>query len=98
MTNNTMLKKRTFFLVGIPLLLLLLFAWAYHLYNKPHRSAAGEAATLSISADSLYRQYQSDEHSADQKYLGKVLEVTGTISDIQHNGNSEIWILSAQPG
>jgi DNA/RNA endonuclease YhcR with UshA esterase domain len=93
-----MLKKRTFFWVGIPLLLVTLFAWAWHLCDRPHQSAADETVALFIAADSLYRQYQSDEHAADQKYMGKVIEVTGNISEIQHNGTSEIWILSAQPG
>jgi hypothetical protein len=93
-----MLKKRTIFWIGIPLLLLFLFLWAWHLYDKPHQSAAGETVSLSIPADSLYHEYQSDEHAADQKYMGKVIEVSGKISEIQHNGNSEIWILSAQPG
>jgi hypothetical protein len=93
-----MLKKRTFFWVGIPLLLVIGFAWAWHLYDKPHQSAADETITLSIVADSLYQQYQSNEKAADQKYLGKVIEVTGRISEIQHNGNSEIWILSTQAG
>jgi hypothetical protein len=93
-----MLKKRTFFWVGTPLLLVILFAWAWRLYDKPRQSAAGETVSRSIGADSLYRQYQSDEHAADLKYLGKVIEVTGKISEIQHNGASEIWILSAQSG
>lgn len=93
-----MLKKRTIFWIGIPLLLLLIFFWAWRLYDKPHQSAAGESVSLSIPADSLYHEYQSDEHTADQKYLGKVIEVSGKISEIQHNGSSEIWILSTQPG
>ena len=80
------------------MLLLIGFAWAYHLYDKPHQSAAGETSALSIDADSLYHQYQSDEHAADQKYMGKVIAVKGKISEIQHNGASEIWILSAQQG
>ena len=93
-----MRKKRTIYWIGLLLLLLILFAGGYYLYNKPHQSAAGEAVILSIAADSLYRQYQSDEKAANQKYTGKVIEVTGKISEIQHNGSSEIWILSAQPG
>lgn len=84
--------------MGILLFLLILFAWAYHLYDKPHQSAADETVALSIPADSLYRQYQADEHAADKKYMGKVIEVTGRISEIQHNGASEIWILSTQQG
>lgn len=92
------MKKRTILWIGIPLLLLAAFAWAYHLYVKPHQSAAGETADFKIDADSLYRQYQSNEHAADQKYLGKVIEVSGTLTEIQHNGKSEVWILSQQQG
>jgi tRNA_anti-like len=93
-----MLKKRAILWVGIPLLLLFAFAWAYHLYVKPHESAAGETADFAIDADSLYQQYQANEHVADQKYLGKVIEVSGKLSEIQHSGSSEIWILSPQTG
>jgi hypothetical protein len=93
-----MLKRRTFFWSGSLLLVLILAAWGIYLYTKPHRSAGGETATYSITADSLFTQYQKDEQGADRKYLGKVLEVKGRLADIQHNGHSEIWILSVQPG
>jgi len=90
------MKKRTILWIGIPLLLLLAVAWAYYLYVKPHQSAAGETADFTVDADSLYSQYQTNEHAADQKYLGKVIEVSGKLSEIQHNGNAEVWILSQQ--
>jgi hypothetical protein len=92
-----MRKKKTILWLGILLFLLIGAGWAWHLYNKPHGSAASESTDLSIAADSLYHQYQSDEKAADQKYMGKVLSVTGRLTDIQHSGNAEIWILSAQP-
>jgi len=92
------MRKRTTLWIGIPLLLLAAFAWAYHLYVKPHQSAAGETADFNIDADSLYKQYQSNEHAADVKYLGKVIEVTGTLTEIQRNGKAEVWILSQQQG
>jgi tRNA_anti-like len=93
-----MLKRKTILWVGILLLLLIAAAWGWHQYDRPHQSAAGETADFLISADSLYQQYQTDEHSADQRYLGKVIEVSGKLVEIQHSGNSEIWILSPQPG
>ncbi|HXB32670.1 MAG TPA: hypothetical protein VNV35_04585 [Puia sp.] len=93
-----MRKKRTILWGGIVLLILIAAAWAYHLYVKPHESAADETTDFTISADSLYQQYRNDEHSADQKYLGKVVEVSGKLAEIQRSGNSEIWILSPQPG
>lgn len=93
-----MLKKSRLFWWGTPLCLLVAAAWGYYLYNKPHRSAGEETAMAFIAADSLSGQYQRDEQEANRRYLGKVIEVTGRLSEIQHNGRSEIWILSAQPG
>ncbi|MBS1665721.1 MAG: hypothetical protein JST68_32075 [Bacteroidetes bacterium] len=93
-----MRKKRTILWIGIAVLALAISAWAWHLYHKPHESAASESAAASIDADSLYHQYQLDEHAADQKYMGKVIEVKGKLTEVQHSGNAEIWILSTQPG
>ncbi len=57
------LKRKTFFWWGILILFLVLAAWGYYLYNKPHRSAAGATVAFTIGADSLFAQYQTDEHS-----------------------------------
>jgi hypothetical protein len=92
------LKRKTFFWLGILLFFLVLSAWGYYLYNKPHRSAAGATAAFIIDADSLFTQYQADENASNKKYLNKVIVVSGTLAEIQQAGSSEIWILSAQPG
>jgi hypothetical protein len=93
-----MQKKRTLIGIGILLLLLIAAGWAWRQFNKPHGSAAGESADVTINADTLYHQYQSDEHVADQRYMGKVIAVTGRLTEVQHSGNSVIWILSTQSG
>src|SRR5579872_239530 len=93
-----MRKKRTIIGIGILLLLLAVAAWAWYLYQKPHQSAGGESAAFTINADTLFHQYQADEHSADQQYMGKIIAVTGRLTEIQHSGNATIWILSTQPG
>jgi hypothetical protein len=94
------MPKRRSTILWLSLLLLILIAAVYgwYLYQKPHASAAGERVAVTIDADSLFYQYQADEHAADLKYMGKVLSVTGKLSEIQHSGNSVIWILSTQPG
>jgi hypothetical protein len=93
-----MLKRKTFFWLALAFVLLIVAARGYYLYNKPHASAGVSKAAFSIGADSLFAQYQADEHGADQKYLGKVIEVKGKLDQIQHNGAIEIWILSAATG
>lgn len=93
-----MRKKRTIIWIGILLLSFVAVGWGWRKYHKPHQSAEGESADVTINADSLYHLYQIDEHGSDQKYLGKVISVTGRLTEIQHSGNSDIWILATQPG
>jgi hypothetical protein len=92
-----MRNKKTILWFGTLLLVLAAAGYAWYLYQKPHRSAAGETAAVTIDADTLYHQYQADEHTADRRYMGKVISVTGRLTEIQHNGASVIWILSTQP-
>ena len=93
-----MRKKRTILWVSLLVLVLAAVGWGWHLYDKPHRSAAGISPDLTITADSLYHQYQLDERSADQRFMGKVLKVSGHLAEIQRSGRAEIWILAAQAG
>jgi len=67
-----------------------------YLYNKPHASAASETASSSIAAVVLYQQYAQNEQAADSMYLGKVIEVKGVLTEIDHNGETDILELSQQ--
>ncbi|HEY4108846.1 OB-fold protein [Puia sp.] len=93
-----MRKRRTIIWISILVIVLAAGAWGWHQFDKPHQSAAGQSTDVTISGDTLYHQYQADEHASDQKYLGKVIAVTGHLTEIQHSGNSIIWILSTQAG
>lgn len=55
---------------------------AFYLYNKPTASNASKSTDIQIDAPSLFQDFTSDEKKANEKYLSKVCEVTGTISDI----------------
>jgi hypothetical protein len=74
-------KRRTILWLGLLLLILIVGGYGWYLYQKPHTSAGGERAAVTVDADSLFYQYQADEHAADLKYMGKVLSVTGKLSD-----------------
>lgn len=53
----------------------------FYMYNKPHMNMQSAAADLQVDATSLYSEYESDETSANTKYLGKILEVSGTVRE-----------------
>ncbi len=55
---------------------------AFLMYNKPHDNMWKMPAAYTLSASDLFQDYETDELKSNEKYLGQVLEVTGTISHI----------------
>ena len=55
---------------------------AYKMYNKPHVNVEEASADISITADKILNDFSSDENSANLKYLDKIIEVKGVISEI----------------
>ena len=53
------------------------------IYNKPHKDYEKAKAEFSITGESLFNDYRSDRASAEQKYNGKVLEVSGILHKIE---------------
>jgi uncharacterized protein YpmB len=64
----------------------------YKMYNKPHRNVE-EATALRVAATKLATDYEINEPEANSQYPGKVLEVSGEISDISKNQKGEQIIM-----
>ena len=47
----------------------------------------GEDAVATLTAASLYNEFSKNESQANQKWVGKVVEVKGTISSVSEAGN-----------
>jgi hypothetical protein len=75
-------------IVIIILLVILVGSWiAYRMYNKPHRDPSAESS-IQITAVDLFRSYETNEVEANGRYLDKVLEVSGKITEITTNQES----------
>jgi len=88
------MKKRTLRVITV-LCLLCMVAVAvigYRMYNKPHRSAATETATV-ISAAALAAAYEKDEQASNKQYLGQLLQVSGAVSDVSVNQQHKTVII-----
>jgi len=75
--------------------ILVLFAagvaiWFYT--NKPNRTVADERG-MEITAVQLVKDYQADEAAANTKYLDKVLQVSGTITEVSKNQEGKPTVL-----
>ena len=78
-------------IIGIILLGLL---FGYFKFNKPHQGVENSKAAFQISASQLFKNFSTDETSANKKYLGKVISVKGQVLSIQHSAEQNIIQLS----
>jgi hypothetical protein len=79
--------RKKYFFFGIGILLICLAGWGLYTVYKPHRNVEGEDAVATLTASTLYNDFSKNESQANQKWLGKVLEVNGTISTVTESGN-----------
>lgn len=67
-------------------------AVGYYMYNKPHKVMSKQTADFKLSAEDLVSGY------SDEKYLGKIIEVQGKISEIATDtGNQKIILETSDP-
>lgn len=66
---------------------------AVRMYNKPHRTISAQEADFSVSASHLIDAFSSDEATANEKYVGKVVEVRGNVRELFHDGNTLVVVL-----
>ncbi len=73
-------------------------SYGYYMYNKPVESLEDKEADVTISADQLIADYEADEKTANEKYLGKVVVVSGKITDITNEeGKKKVNLETSNP-
>jgi hypothetical protein len=55
---------------------------AYKMWNKPFADVS-EMEGVKVNADVLYKAFESNEQQANATYVGKVVEVSGTVGEIE---------------
>lgn len=85
------MKKLLIILVGIGLISAAGFA--YYQFNRSHDDMESQKAVAKMSAGDLFDEYDMDEAASNQKYLGKVIEINGTIFSIDEGSQNDYNIL-----
>jgi hypothetical protein len=75
------MKKKLLPFTGI--VLLCCIGFGLYLFNEPHSGIQHIKPAVTIAATELYEEYNSNEKNADSKYIDKVIEVSGIVSDDQ---------------
>jgi len=56
-----------------------------YMYNKPHKNIASTQPDYSLTATEIYREFEETEPQANERYLNKVVAITGKLSGIEAN-------------
>ena len=89
------MKKKKLLLLGVLICVLVIAATAFYWYQKPRTSLTNVKADYSLAAKELYEAFQQDEKKANQQFLEKVIEVTGTVDNVQATDSTISLVLTA---
>lgn len=67
--------------------------YGYKEYNRKPADVAGITPAVKLSADEIVNQYDSDEAKANRLYLGKTIQVSGTITEIINQQDTLVNVL-----
>ena len=81
----------------LPIIIIILCA-AYLVFryvNKPHESMERSRVDFQMTAEMLFQEFDEDEALANEKYLDKVVQVSGRIEHVNVDGEQTEVVLSA---
>jgi len=88
------MRKKTIFFAVIAICLFVA-AIAYYLYQKPRSSLANVKPAYSLNATELYNAFTENEKKANEQYLEKVIQVKGTVDNVEVTDSTISLLLSA---
>ncbi|HLF62269.1 MAG TPA: hypothetical protein VI603_00850 [Saprospiraceae bacterium] len=65
----------------------------YYLWNKPPEGVAKKKPDFILTPAELLTDFQNNEEAANAKYLGKVVQLNGTILEIVPGENMEMQVI-----
>ncbi|MFT4662308.1 MAG: hypothetical protein ACI8XB_002597 [Patiriisocius sp.] len=83
----------------IPIALLIVAGVCYGIYeyNKGPRNLSNEKTELQMDAGALVSAFEANENTANELYLDKVVEVSGTVIEIGTDGSNNIVLDAGNP-
>lgn len=67
------------------------------LFYAPEKNLQRQEADLKITATELYTQYEANENAGNQKYIDRIIDVTGEVAEISTDENGAVVVILRQP-
>ena len=80
------------------IIVVMIMAAGYFIYNKPHRDILSEKAQYSLSLVEMNNEFLADEDAAYKKYFNQVVEISGTAVSIDEKANERYDVVLESEG
>ncbi len=80
-------------LIAFGLLVLIGGGVAFYLYNKPHQNIERAEADFEMPASELFAAFEQNEQAAQDKYLDKIIKVTGAVQEVKKSDDGSTQII-----
>jgi len=82
------------------IILAIVFAlvYAYREYTRTHKDLAGVKADLAVESGILISEFEKNDSAANKKYLGKILDISGVVKEIDTAAGGIYTIVLGHPG
>lgn len=82
---------KKFLLIGL-LLAILAIGVGLMIYHKPHKNMQSAKADFTMPATELYTAFETDESTANTKFLDKVVQVEGVVQSVSKDDAGKISV------
>lgn len=82
-------------LIGLVVLVLVTAAsvYIYNEYNRKPADLTDVKPAFNLSATDIVKEFETDEPAANKKYLGKIIQVTGTMASAGYQHDTLVSII-----
>jgi hypothetical protein len=87
------MSKKRIIIGGIIAIIIIVALYAWYEYNRTVQGLNDVSADYTVNATELIHEFVSNDTTANQKYLNKILEVKGMIKKIEENSGTGIVVL-----
>lgn len=87
------MKKKYSIALACLVLVVISGAYVYNQITRKKESLEAVEADMKLSADALIQSFGNDEKKAAKDYYSKIIEVTGTLKDIENNQVPETFVM-----
>ncbi len=67
------------------------YAW-FFVWNKPKQDVK-DAAAIPVLATAIFNEYSTNEKTANSKYIDKIVQVTGEVTNVSKNAEGKTVVL-----